>query len=246
LSGLPDDGKEALPALFSCRRILKKDGKGEKEMSDFRIQTYVLGGVSTNCYLIFNKNTREAVVADPADNAAYVLNKCRELEVTPVAILLTHGHFDHILAVKDICRAFPCTVYAGREEERLLQDPSLNLSGSIGTEQTGIEADVLVKDNDVISLIGFEWKVLETPGHTAGSVCYYVESERVLISGDTLFANSLGRTDLPTGDERAIVQSITEKLLTLPEDTMVYPGHGEVTTIRHEKQYNPVAMYRRR
>ena len=239
MSGLPDDGKEALPALFSCRRILKKDGKGEKEMSDFRIQTYVLGGVSTNCYLIFNKNTREAVVADPADNAAYVLNKCRELEVTPVAILLTHGHFDHILAVKDICRAFPCTVYAGREEERLLQDPSLNLSGSIGTEQTGIEADVLVKDNDVISLIGFEWKVLETPGHTAGSVCYYVESEQALFSGDTLFCQSVGRTDFPRGSMSQLIRSIRDKLLPLPDDVKVYPGHMGVTTIGMERRGNP-------
>jgi len=102
-------------------------------MSEFRIQTFVLGEVSTNCYLIYHQGTREAVVVDPADNGAYILNKCREIEVKPTAILLTHGHFDHILAVKDICRAFPCKVYAGREEDRLLQDSSLNLSGSMGS-----------------------------------------------------------------------------------------------------------------
>lgn len=215
-------------------------------MSEFRIQAMILGEVSTNCYLIYHQSTREAVVVDPADNAAYILNKCRELAVKPAAILLTHGHFDHILAVKDICRAFPCKVYAGREEDRLLQDSSLNLSGSMGSEQMSVEADVLVKDGDMLSLIGFEWKVLETPGHTAGSVCYYVESEQVLLSGDTLFANSLGRTDLPTGDMGAILRSIKEKLLLLPEDTMVYPGHGEATTIGHEQKYNPVAVYRRR
>ncbi|MCI9106387.1 MAG: MBL fold metallo-hydrolase [Lachnospiraceae bacterium] len=215
-------------------------------MSEFRIQTFVLGEVSTNCYLIYHQGTREAVVVDPADNGAYILNKCREIEVKPTAILLTHGHFDHILAVKDICRAFPCKVYAGREEDRLLQDSSLNLSGSMGSEQMCVEADVLVKDGDILSLVGFDWQVLETPGHTAGSVCYYVESEQVLISGDTLFANSLGRTDLPTGDMRAIIRSIKEKLLSLPERVMVYPGHGEVTTIEHEKRYNPVAAYRRR
>ncbi len=215
-------------------------------MSEFRIQTFVLGEVSTNCYLIYHQGTREAVVVDPADNGAYILNKCREMEVKPTAILLTHGHFDHILAVKDICRAFPCKVYAGREEDRLLQDSSLNLSGSMGSEQMRVEADVLVKDGDILSLVGFDWQVLETPGHTAGSVCYYVESEQVLISGDTLFANSLGRTDLPTGDMGAIIRSIKEKLLSLPERVMVYPGHGEVTTIEHEKRYNPVAAYRRR
>ena len=214
-------------------------------MSEFRIQTYVLGEVSTNCYLIYHDGLRQAVVVDPADNGAYVLNKCRELNVKPVAVLLTHGHFDHILAVKDICRAFLCKVYAGREEDRLLKDPSLNLSGSMGSEQTSLEADVLVKEGDELSLIGFTWKVLETPGHTAGSVCYYVESEQVLLSGDTLFAGSLGRTDLPTGDMRDIVCSIREKLLSLPADTMVYPGHGETTTIGHEQRYNPAAAYRR-
>lgn len=215
-------------------------------MSDFRIRTFVLGGVSTNCYLVYNHSTKKAVIIDPADNGAYILQKCRELEVTPEAILLTHGHFDHILAAEDICRAFHCKVYAGRNEDRMLQDPSLNLTGTLGTEQMTVNADYLVRDGELLHLIGFEWKVLETPGHTEGSVCYYVEKEGVLISGDTLFAESLGRTDLPTGSVQKIIASITEKLLVLPEDTMVYPGHGEQTTIAHERQYNPVAVYVRR
>jgi len=206
----------------------------------------VLGGVSTNCYIIYHQTTKKAVIVDPADNGAYILNKCHELDVTPEAILLTHGHFDHILAVKDVQRAFHCKVYAGKEEDRLLQDPSLNLSGSLGTDQMGLSADYLARDGEVLHLIGFDWKVLETPGHTSGSVCYYIESEKVLISGDTLFAESLGRTDLPTGSSREIMASIVDKLLVLPEDTMVYPGHGEQTTIGYEKQYNPVAVYYRR
>ncbi|NBH35332.1 MBL fold metallo-hydrolase [Clostridiaceae bacterium] len=212
-------------------------------MSDFRMETFVLGDVSTNCYLIYNQKSREAVVVDPADNGAFVLNKCRELQVKPVAILLTHGHFDHILAVEDICRAFSCQVYAGREEDRLLQDSSMNLSTMMGTERTIVCADVLVKEKDELSLADFKWNVLETPGHTAGSVCYYIPSEQVLFSGDTLFAGSLGRTDLPTGDQKAIVSSIREKLLPLPEETKVFPGHGEGTTIGRERRYNPVRMY---
>ena len=182
-------------------------------------------------------------MVDPADNGAFVLNKCRELQVKPVAILLTHGHFDHILAVEDICRAFSCQVYAGREEDRLLQDSSMNLSTMMGTERTIVCADVLVKEKDELSLADFKWNVLETPGHTAGSVCYYIPSEQVLFSGDTLFAGSLGRTDLPTGDQKAIVSSIREKLLPLPEETKVFPGHGEGTTIGRERRYNPVRMY---
>lgn len=215
-------------------------------MSELRIKTCVLGAVSTNCYLIYNEETKAAVIVDPADNGAYILNKCRELGITPEAVLLTHGHFDHILAVEDIRRAFHCKVYAGIREDLLLQDPFQNLSGSMGSEQMSLSADVLVRDGEKLSLIGFEWTVIETPGHTAGSVCYYLKSEDVLISGDTLFAESLGRTDLPTGSAGEIVRSITDKLLVLPEDTMVYPGHGDPTTIVHEKMYNPAAVYQRR
>ena len=207
------------------------------------METFVLGYLSTNCYLIYNQKSREAVVVDPADNGAFVLNKCRELQVKPVAVILTHGHFDHILAVEDICRAFSCQVYAGREEDRLLQDSSMNLSTIMGTERTIVCADVLVKEKDELSLAGFKWNVLETPGHTAGSVCYYIPSEQILFSGDTLFAGSLGRTDLPTGDQKEIVSSIREKLLPLPEETKVFPGHGEGTTIGRERRYNPVRMY---
>lgn len=212
-------------------------------MSSFRIKTCVLGDVSTNCYIIYREGTDRAVIVDPADNGPYLLNKCRELGVEPEAILLTHGHFDHILAVEDIRRAFRCKVYAHMDEERILQDASLNLSGTLGTDRMGLSADHLLKDGDVLQMLGYDWKVLATPGHTAGSVCYYIESEDVLISGDTLFAESLGRTDLPTGNLSHIIRSITKTLFLLPDDTMVYPGHGEPTTIGHEKQYNPVVPY---
>lgn len=212
-------------------------------MSDFRIKTCVLGDVSTNCYIIYREGGDRAVIVDPADNGAYLLNKCRELGVEPEAILLSHGHFDHILAVEDIRRAFRCKVYAHMDEERILQDASLNLSGTLGSEQMGLNVDYLLKDGEVLHLLGFDWKVMSTPGHTIGSVCYYIESEGVLISGDTLFAESLGRTDLPTGNVSDIIRSITKTLFLLPDDTMVYPGHGEPTTIGHEKQYNPVVPY---
>lgn len=215
-------------------------------MSDFRIKTCVLGMVSTNCYIIYNENKKEGIIVDPADNGMYILNRCRELGVTPAAVLLTHGHFDHIMAVDDIRRSFRVTVYMGMNEENLLKDPYQNLSGTMGSEQTSMEADYLLRDNEVITVAGYRIKVLETPGHTVGSVCYLFEDEDVLISGDTLFADSLGRTDLPTGSSSEIVKSITERLFPLKDDIMVYPGHGEPTTIGHEKKYNPVAVYMRR
>ena len=214
--------------------------------SGFRIKTCVLGMVSTNCYLVYHETTKKGVIIDPADNGEYLVRKLKELGVTPEAVLLTHGHFDHILAVKDIQEEYSCGIYAGKEEDRMLQDPSMNLTGTMGGDESSISADYLVQDGQTMELAGFTWKVLETPGHTRGSVCYYIPSEDVLISGDTLFAESLGRTDLPTGSMQEIVASITEKLLVLPEDTMVYPGHGDPTTIGHERLYNPAAVYRKR
>ena len=214
-------------------------------MSDIRIKTCVLGQVSTNCYLVYDDQTKEGVVIDPADNAPYILNKCSELGITLMAVLLTHGHFDHILAVEEIRRAFKeITVYAAEKEAKLLGDPRLNLTASYGTGVT-LSPDHLVKDGDILELAGFKWQVIETPGHTEGSVCLWIKEEEVLISGDTLFAESLGRTDFPTGSSADIIRSIKERLFVLPDDTMVYPGHGEPTTIGHEKTHNPVAFYNR-
>ena len=129
------------------------------------------------------------------------------------------------------------------DETELLRDPSMNLSGTMGTEQFSMEADELLRDGQIVKLLDCDWKVMATPGHTKGSVCYYLASEEVLFSGDTLFAESLGRTDLPTGSVQQIVRSIAERLFELPDDTMVYPGHGDPTTIGHEKIYNPVVPY---
>ena len=199
--------------------------------------------VSTNCYLVYHEKTQEAVIIDPADNGEYLIARCRELGISPKAVLLTHGHFDHILAAKDIKAAFHCPIYASRDEDMLLRDPAMNLSGSYGTPEMAVAADYLVSDGELLPLIGFEWQVITTPGHTSGSVCYLVRPEGVLFAGDTLFLESVGRTDLPTGDSFMIVNSILTKLFILPEDTMVYPGHGDPTTIAHEKRYNPVAAY---
>lgn len=214
-------------------------------MSDFRIKTYSVGQIGTNCYVTYQESNKKAVIVDPGDDGGYILNMCRELSLVPEAILLTHGHFDHILAVKDIKEAFPqVKIFAGKLEKELLADPNLNMSSSFGKAYT-VNADEYVEDGASLSIGGITFLVLFTPGHTSGSVCYFIPSENVLISGDTLFLESLGRTDFPTGNQSMILKSITERLFTLPEDTLVYPGHGDKTTIGHEKAYNPVALYRR-
>ena len=207
-------------------------------MSDFRIQTCVMGMVSTNCYIVYRKGGKSAVIVDPADNGAYILNKCRELQVEPEAVLLTHGHFDHIMALNDLKKRYNVPVYAHEEEEDVLKQSSLNLSGSIGQIYT-TQADVYVKDGEHLKLAGLDVIVLYTPGHTKGGVCYYFPEEKVLMSGDTLFHCSIGRTDFPTGSMSQLVRSVKEQLFVLPDDVQVYPGHDSVTSIGYEKQYNP-------
>ena len=156
-------------------------------------------------------------------------------------MVLTHGHFDHIMAVEDLKRTFRAEIYGSAREEELFSDSSLNLSRDWMGRVVSFHADVTLRDGQEMELLGMKWKALETPGHTAGSMCYYIEKEGILLSGDTLFCESYGRTDLPTGSSVQIADSIRNKLFLLPDDTMVYPGHGEPTTIGHEKQYNPLA-----
>lgn len=204
----------------------------------------MLGTVSTNCYLVYNEQTKEGVVIDPADNAPYIMNMCSELKITLTAILLTHGHFDHIMAVPDVLRTFRVKIYAYEAEDAMLADTKLNMSGGFRGPETSFHGDVLLHDGEELEFLGTRWKVMFTPGHTSGSCCYYLPEEGVLFAGDTLFRGSYGRTDLPTGNTIRIVSSIVDRLFELPEDTMVYTGHGDPTTIGFEKQGSPIFAIR--
>lgn len=207
-------------------------------MGRLNIETLVLGAVSTNCYLLINEETKETIIVDPAALASKIENRIEMLGLKPVAILLTHGHFDHILAAHELRTTYRVSIYALKEEEELLGSPDLNLSSSFG-EQVNLKGDHYLGDQDEINLAGFSVKVLHTPGHTSGSACYYIKKEGVLISGDTLFEASIGRTDFPTGNSQALINSIKEKLFVLPGETMVYPGHGNPTQIEYEEKNNP-------
>lgn len=206
-------------------------------MAKFHMKTLVLGIVQTNCYIISNEETKEAIVIDPADDAGRITGYLKENDLTCRGILLTHGHFDHILAASKVADITGARIYAHEAEAMLLSDPEMNASSHIRCA-VGLVPNVLLRDNEELSLAGFQIRVIHTPGHTGGGACYYVKEHGVLISGDTLFYEDIGRSDLPTGSYSTLVESIKTKLFVLEEDTVVYPGHGEPTTIGYEKNNN--------
>lgn len=204
-----------------------------------KINQLVVGVCQTNCYIINNKDTNEAMIVDPGDQAEDISMRCRMLGVVLKAILLTHGHFDHMMAAGKLKEEFHIPIYAAEKEVPLLADARANLS-AMWARPVCIKPDCLVKEGDELDICGFSITVIETPGHTIGGVCFYIPEEEVLLSGDTLFCGSFGRTDFPTGSMSVLARSIREKLFQLPDVTQVYPGHESSTTIGYEKRYNPL------
>ncbi|MBO5302807.1 MAG: MBL fold metallo-hydrolase [Lachnospiraceae bacterium] len=207
-------------------------------MAGLRVEQYVVGPVMTNCYFAIHEDTKEMLVIDPGDEALHLIEKIKACGAKPVAILLTHGHFDHASAAQEIAENFGIQIYAHEDEKETLENPSINLCGMVGIKEI-YHADCYVKDGEILNLAGFEIKVLHTPGHTKGGCCYYIEKEQAVFSGDTLFNSSVGRTDFPGGSATVLLRSIEEKLMPMPGQTKVYPGHNDTTTIGWEKQYNP-------
>lgn len=220
-------------------------------MSEIKIGRMVLGVCQTNCYFLYRDGEHEAIVVDPADKGANIYGALQKNGFRVAGILLTHGHFDHIWGLEGLRDAAnaaaeadglePVKTYACEAERELLKSARLNVSAQAG-RACETYADVYVKDGQEITIVGMTCKVIATPGHTAGGCCYYFEEAGILVSGDTLFAESVGRTDFPTGSMGTLVRSIKEKLFVLPEETKVYPGHGERTTIGYEKENNPFCV----
>lgn len=210
-------------------------------MADIEIfRKTVYGFMDVNCYILVNHATSECVVFDPGAEADTLTEIFSSPGFNLKAIFLTHGHDDHIGAVKELRERFKVPVYASKEEdEKVLSDPSVNLSAMFGNPQT-LHADVLLEDGQELDILGVKIKCILTPGHTAGGMCYYIEEMSSLIAGDTLFCESVGRTDFPTGSASRLTRSIREKLYTLPDDTKVFPGHMDTTTIGWEKKNNMV------
>ena len=204
-----------------------------------RIEHNIIGVCATNTYYAWNEETKEGFIVDPAASPERIFEAVDKWGFTPKAILITHGHFDHILALNDVRERYGIKAYIGAAEEKVLHDSAMNLTGPFMGTPMSMDADVYLKDGENFEIAGYAFRAIETPGHTIGGMCYYIENEKILFSGDSLFEGSIGRTDFPGGSEANLVRALKDKILVLPEDTRVLPGHMADTTIGYEKEYNP-------
>ena len=211
-------------------------------LSQLRVVTVVSRPFDENSYVVWREGERSCLVFDPGFEPELIFNEIERNQLAPAAILNTHGHSDHIAgnaAMKE--RWADCPLVIGEHEIEKLSDPAQNLSALFGLALTSPAADRTVRDGEQYSVAGCEFLVREIPGHSSGHVVFISHDERpmVVFGGDVLFAGSIGRTDFPDGDFKVLANGIREKLYSLPDDTIVYPGHGEPTTIGREKRTNP-------
>ena len=199
----------------------------------------MLGSLATNCYLL-KLGDGKCVIVDIGEGAPVLLRRLETEKLTPCAILLTHGHFDHIAGVEQVREKFQIPVYLHALDVPMLSDRNANLAYWISDSPfQAVQAWQTVADGQTLTIAQKDFTLIHTPGHTPGGCCYYFPYENVVFSGDTLFCTSVGRTDFPGGSMSDIIRSIKEKLMTLPDRTTVYPGHNDVTTIENERMYNP-------
>lgn len=209
------------------------------------IAGFPAGAFQTNCYVVAPAAGEECVIVDPGQDATEGVDELlREHRLKPVAVLLTHGHLDHVWSVAPVCGARDVPAWIHPDDRHLLSDPAAGWSGPTGAMFAGLELsepdDVReLSDGAVLTLAGLELTVDHTPGHTRGSVSFRLPDDEIMFSGDLLFAGSIGRTDLPGGDYATILRSLATKCLPLPDDTVVLPGHGPQTTIGRERASNP-------
>jgi glyoxylase-like metal-dependent hydrolase (beta-lactamase superfamily II) len=206
------------------------------------IDTIVLGDFEANCYCVRKSDKQnKCLIIDPGLNPEPLIRFIKTNGYQPEAILLTHGHVDHIGGVESIREYWPgVNVAIHKDDADMLANPALNLSILAGTMIQARPAETLLDDAvPYYTAAGLRFQILHTPGHSPGGICLYSAADKVLFAGDTLFAGSVGRSDFPTGCHETLIDMIKTKLLTLPEQTTVYPGHGPTTTLLAEKKYNP-------
>jgi hydroxyacylglutathione hydrolase len=205
-----------------------------------KIDFFVLGAYQTNCYILRrNETAKDCLIVDIGLEPGELIDFLERDKLNPIAVILTHGHADHITGLVTLRKNYPDTkVYIHKLDAKMLTKPQNNISALTGQLFRTKQADFLVEEGAVIEQAGIKLEVLHTPGHTPGGICLYPKDEKIVFVGDTLFANSVGRVDLG-GNMVQLIKSIKEKLLTLPGETIVYPGHGPITTIAQEKAHNP-------
>lgn len=205
------------------------------------VEKVLNGKLFEYCYFFHDEDNSNVICVDPGYNTDIIMKYIKEKEFIVDSILLTHGHFDHMLSCKSIQDAFDSKIYISEEDEKILYDPYNNYADMIHKfDIDKINITKNINDGEILNIIGLDIKCISTPGHTSGGFSFYIEKEKILFSGDTLFKDTYGRTDLYSGDFEMIKDSILHKLFLLPDDTVVYPGHGRATTIGDEKKYNEI------
>ena len=199
-----------------------------------------VGMIETNCYIMKNEENNEGIIVDPGADAGRILNAVQELKLVKVAaILLTHAHGDHIGALEEVRQATKAPVYISAKDAPALTDPDANLIRWLGMDVQIGKPEHLLEDDEIIEVAGFKFKCLLTPGHTPGGMCFYNEENKLAFSGDTIFCESIGRTDFPGGSYKQLLESIRTKIFTLDDETRLLPGHMTATSVGWEKKRNP-------
>lgn len=211
--------------------------------SSLTLKVFVLSDFEENCYLLFNKERRDCIIIDPGAYPLELIEFIKDSSLTPLGILITHAHWDHIAGLESLTSKWPSLpAYVGRYDLEALADPEKNLSLFINSPVSLSLSDFhTVKDQDEALFGAYHFKVYETPGHTQGHVVYQIQapnSELWVFSGDLIFLGSVGRTDLFGGSHQQLLDSIRRKILSLPDNTILYPGHGAPTTVYQEKKHN--------
>jgi len=200
-----------------------------------KIVRHEVGPVECNCYILSDENTNEGVIIDAGGDADLIVSSIDGLNIKH--ILCTHGHFDHLSGLTPLRQTLSAPISIHENDKELYENMQIQ-AGMFGMELSqNPTINHFLSEDEELSFGCYKIKVIHTPGHTQGGVCFLIDGK--LFSGDTLFEESIGRTDLPGGSLQQLLKSVKEKLLTLPDDTVVYPGHGEQTSIKHEKEYNP-------
>ncbi len=205
-----------------------------------KIESIIVGPLQSNCFILMCPETREAVIIDPGDEADKIINTIQTLNAEPVSIINTHGHGDHIGANGKIKERYDIPLAIHEGDAPMLTDPNANFSAFLGVPIISPKADRLLNDGDELDWANRKIKVLHTPGHSPGGISLFVENH--LFSGDALFKMTIGRTDIPGASHEVLLKGIREKILTLDDETLIYPGHGPMTTVGEERRNNPFLL----